>query len=111
MIVKKIINDTYDSEFIFVIADTHDEVLDKFGIDWNENGGCLGLDDKIYIIIHPDVELDILVHECDHAISEMWKSYGIKKMKGIDESYSYMLSWLFKKCYNIKLKYDISKNE
>jgi hypothetical protein len=92
-------SDVYPMTYVFVIAKSHKKVLKKYGILWNEAGGCCYHEDRIWIIIHPKETLDTLVHECDHAISQSWKELGIKKLKGMDECYSYMLGWIFKKCY------------
>lgn len=97
----KITNDTYGADFMFIIAKTRDEVFKEYAIEWNEWGGCCKFHNKIWIIIHPKVPLEVLVHECDHAVSELWKDREIKKLQGVDECYSYMLSWIFDKCYKI----------
>ena len=95
---KVIYNEVYDTEFIFIISKSRDKVFQKYGIEWNEWGGCCDFHEKIFIIVHPDAGLDVLVHECDHAVSELWKILGIEKIKGVDECYSYMLGWLFNEC-------------
>lgn len=99
MIIKKIHSEIYSSNFVFIISKSRDKVFEKFGIEWNEAGGACEFHDKIYIIYNPDQPLSTLVHECDHAIGLLWKSLQIKKLKGIDECYSYMLSWIFEQCY------------
>jgi len=105
MIVKNIYNDVYDADFVFILSDSRDEVFQKFGIEWNEAGGACRFREKIYIIYNPEQPLSTLVHECDHAIGLLWKERDIKKLSGVDECYSYMLSWIFDKCYDfIKLK-------
>ena len=80
-------NCTYPTQFVFIIAKTRDEVWAKYAIEWNEHGGTCLFHEKIYIVIHPDAPLHVLVHECDHAVSLLWKDLGIKKLKGIDECY------------------------
>lgn len=109
MIVKKIFNEIYEEDFVFIISKSRDDVFKKFGIEWNEAGGTCNFHDRIYIIYNPEEPLATLVHECDHAVSLLWEERNIKKLKGIDECYSYMLSWIFERCHRI-LKKNKRKN-
>jgi uncharacterized protein YueI len=101
MIVKKIYSDIYTTEFIFIISKAKKINRKEIKIKWNKYAGCCKYKDKIYIVVNPCASTDALVHECDHAVSKLWKMLNIKKKRGIDECYSYMLSWLFKKCLKI----------
>jgi hypothetical protein len=101
MIVKKIYNDLYTTNFFFIISKKKKLKIEGIIFTWNGYGGASSYKDKIFLAVSPDADLDALVHECDHAVSILWKELKIKKKRGIDECYSYMLSWLFKKCYEI----------
>lgn len=99
MKIKKIYNDVYYAYFVFVLTDSISDVDKKFNIIWNGIGGCIEINEKIYIFFNPSNDIEQLVHECEHAVSELWKSRGIDKCIGADEAFAYMLQWLFKKCY------------
>ena len=110
---KRFLTDLYESIFVFVLSDNYEEVDDKYGIEFNEIGGCCVISGRIYIIFNPNVHLKVLVHECDHAVSVLWDMLGIKKMSGVDECYAYMIAWVFDNCYQYYLKHkeDERKNQ
>lgn len=103
---KKIYNDIYHTTFVFVYSDSYKEVLDKYNLKWNKFGGCTYFHGKIFIVLSPDAPLDVLVHECDHAIDELWKVLQIKKLKGCDECHAYMLAWIFRECRTVRKKFN-----
>lgn len=95
---KRIWNGLYGIRFVLVCSNSRDDVFNKYNVEWNETGGCFEDGGVIYVLINPNVPVYILVHECEHAVSELWRLRGIEKINGIDECFAYMLSWLFRKC-------------
>ena len=99
---KKVFNEIFYVSIHFVIFKHEKYIKKKYGIIV-KGSGTIELDNEIWVFFRSDQPLDVLVHECDHVISEIWRLRGIKKLKGIDESYAYNLQWLFDKLYK-KLK-------
>jgi len=98
-----IYNDVYSVNFIIIQSNDHDAASEKYDVDWEEsaNGTTTMLEDgDVYIFLEKDAELDLAVHEIDHAIDFLWSDRGIEKLEGPDEAHAYMVQWLFREIYH-----------
>lgn len=94
--------DMYPLDFIFIDSDSRDEIWKDYAAEYNELGGTFSMSDCIFIVVNKKSDkfhIGVFVHECGHAVSETFKSLGIKKDINNDEPEQYLLSWIFNEGY------------
>ncbi len=112
---RKVHNDVYHAEFLFIDSDSEEQVDKKYGVTFNELGGCVGTEvDDVWTIIvminskHEEFNIGTLAHECGHATSLLFEFIGAQHPTWkTDEPYQYMLAWTVReamKAYGFKLK-------
>ncbi len=113
MIKAKLIKcEPYFHSFRIVFFDDRDEVESKYNIAGLEGAGGVYADETqivvlVYLLSHEEYSLHpltVLTHECDHGVDLLYKVKKIKKIEGIDEHHSYLLSWLFGEGLKMYLK-------
>lgn len=100
--------DLYVTMFHFIDCNSRDKIFKKYGIEFNEIGGVASLSGTdIYIFINTKYKnwsLDIFVHECVHAANELFLSLKMEHDKKNDESFAYLVGWIFMEGYYNLLK-------
>lgn len=108
---------TYEKGIKVVIGSTLKECCLKNELPWEEgeddrmDAYCQFLKDNIYIVLRDDVGRKVVLHECIHAIDNMYNYVGAKMDVGNDESYVRDVSYLQDIVLDIFEKYKSKKNE
>lgn len=93
--------------FLWVTED-FGSILNEYGISENYNdrdGVSFGRHSRgieYHIMLHPDADDSVLVHEIVHTCNAIMKECHIKNDVDNDETQAYLTAWLYKELINIE---------